>query len=77
MKRLVDLSLYLVTNRKSLELEDVFNIIQASIDGGVRIFQLISISDHTNELVYYNNGQKIQVGYVNYNRTCNEKSAAL
>lgn len=40
MKRLFDLSLYLVTNRRTLELEDFFNIIRASIDGGVRIVQL-------------------------------------
>ncbi len=40
MKRLVDLSLYLVTSREALELEDFFNIIRASIDGGVRIVQL-------------------------------------
>lgn len=40
MRRLVDLSLYLVTNRNGLELEDFFNIIRASIDGGVRIVQL-------------------------------------
>lgn len=40
MKRFMDLALYLVTNRKALELEDFFNIIRAAIDGGVRIVQL-------------------------------------
>jgi len=40
MKCPIDLSLYLVTNRKALEFEDFFNIIRASINGGVRIVQL-------------------------------------
>ena len=40
MKHPIDLSLYLVTNRKTLELADFLDIIRASIDGGVRIVQL-------------------------------------
>lgn len=40
MKRSVDLSLYLVTNRGALEFDDFVNIIRASIDGGVKIVQL-------------------------------------
>lgn len=51
MKRLVGLSLYLVTNRKTLELEDFFNIIRASIDGGVRIVQLREKDSSTREMI--------------------------
>ena len=40
MKCPIDLSLYLVTNRQALSLEDFFRIIRASIEGGVRIVQL-------------------------------------
>lgn len=40
MKPVIDLSLYLVTNRKAIALKDFFNIIHASIDGGVKVVQL-------------------------------------
>lgn len=40
MRGIFDLSLYLVTNRENRELEDFFNIILASIEGGVKIVQL-------------------------------------
>ena len=40
MKNKIDLSLYLVTNRKSLTLENFFRIIEQSIQGGVKIVQL-------------------------------------
>ncbi len=40
MKRGIDLSLYLVTNRGTLALEDFFRIIRQSIDGGVKVVQL-------------------------------------
>lgn len=51
MKRFVDLSLYLVTNRKTLELEEFFNIIRASIDGGVRIVQLREKDSSAREMI--------------------------
>lgn len=40
MKPFIDLSLYLVTNRGILALEDFFRIIHQSIDGGVKVIQL-------------------------------------
>lgn len=40
MKRPIDLSLYLVTHRGVLPLEDFFRIIRASIEGGVKVVQL-------------------------------------
>jgi thiamine monophosphate synthase len=40
MKPVIDLSLYLVTNRGMLALEDFFRIIRQSIDGGVKVIQL-------------------------------------
>lgn len=40
MRRSVDLSLYLVTNRESLEFDDFLTIIRASVEGGVKIVQL-------------------------------------
>ena len=40
MKPFIDLSLYLVTNRGMLALEDFFRIIRQSIDGGVKVIQL-------------------------------------
>lgn len=40
MRRPIDLSLYLVTHRGVLPLEDFFKIIRASIDGGVKVIQL-------------------------------------
>ena len=40
MKSPIDLSLYLVTNRGALALEDFFKIISLSIEGGVKIIQL-------------------------------------
>ncbi|MDR2539240.1 MAG: thiamine phosphate synthase [Chlamydiales bacterium] len=40
MKCFVGPSLYLVTHRKSLQLEDFFRVIRASVDGGVKIVQL-------------------------------------
>lgn len=40
MKPFVDLSLYLVTHRESLSLDDFFQIIRASVEGGVTIVQL-------------------------------------
>ena len=51
MKRLVDLSLYLVTNRGTLQLEDFFNIIRASIEGGVKIIQLREKEAPTHEIM--------------------------
>ena len=51
MKRLVDLYLYLVTNRKTLELEDFFNIIRESINGGVRIVQLREKNSSAREMI--------------------------
>lgn len=40
MKPNLDLSLYLVTNRGTLALDDFFRIIKESIDGGVNVVQL-------------------------------------
>lgn len=40
MKDPIDFSLYLVTQRASLTLENFFNVIQQSIEGGVTIVQL-------------------------------------
>ncbi len=40
MKSPIDLSLYLVTNRGALTLEDFFRIISQSIEGGVKVIQL-------------------------------------
>lgn len=40
MKRLIDLSLYLVTHRSMLDLEVFFNIIHESVRGGVTVVQL-------------------------------------
>lgn len=40
MKRFIDLSLYLVTNRQGLELDEFFHIICLAIEGGVKIVQL-------------------------------------
>jgi thiamine-phosphate pyrophosphorylase len=51
MKRFIDLSLYLVTNRKALELEEFLNIIRASIEGGVRIVQLREKDSSAREMI--------------------------
>jgi thiamine-phosphate pyrophosphorylase len=51
IKQLIDLSLYLVTNRKALELEDFFNIIRAAINGGVRIVQLREKDSSAREII--------------------------
>lgn len=51
MKHFIDFSLYLVTNRKTLELENFFNIIRASIDGGVKIVQLREKNSSAREMI--------------------------
>lgn len=51
MKPLIDFSLYLVTNRKTLALEDFFNIVRASVDGGVRIVQLREKDTSAREMI--------------------------
>src|ERR1700722_14793003 len=51
MRRSINLSLYLVTNRGTLPLEDFFKIIRASIDGGVRVIQLREKDTSAREMI--------------------------
>lgn len=51
MKRFIDFSLYLVTNRETLKLENFFNIIRASIEGGVKIVQLREKESSAREII--------------------------
>jgi thiamine-phosphate pyrophosphorylase len=51
MKRPIDLSLYLVTHRGVLALDDFFRIIRASIEGGVSIVQLREKEASTREMI--------------------------
>lgn len=47
----LDLSLYLVTKREALELDDFLNLIRASIEGGVRIVQLREKKSSAREMI--------------------------
>lgn len=51
MKDPLDLSLYLVTNRSELSIEDFFSIILQAIDGGVKIVQLREKDASVREIV--------------------------
>lgn len=51
MRSPLDLSLYLVTNRGELALEDFFRIIRQSIEGGVKIIQLREKETATREMI--------------------------
>jgi thiamine-phosphate pyrophosphorylase len=51
MRRSINLSLILVTNRGTLPLEDFFKIIRASIDGGVRVIQLREKNTSAREMI--------------------------
>lgn len=51
MRSPINLSLYLVTNRGALPLEDFFKIIRASIDGGVRVVQLREKDTSAREMI--------------------------
>lgn len=52
MKRSLDLSLYLVTDRGSHDLETFFNIILASIEGGIRVVQLREKDIPASEMIH-------------------------
>lgn len=51
MRRHINLSLYLVTNRGTLPLDAFFRIIRASIDGGVRVIQLREKDTSAREMI--------------------------
>lgn len=51
MKSPIDLSLYLVTNRGALTLEDFFRIISLSIEGGVKVIQLREKEASAHEMI--------------------------
>ena len=51
MKHPIDLSLYLVTDRKALTLEAFFHIIHAAIEGGVTIVQLREKDSSAKEII--------------------------
>jgi thiamine-phosphate pyrophosphorylase len=51
MKRPIDLSLYLVTQRSSLELEDFYNIIRSAVEGGITTVQLREKETSAREMI--------------------------
>lgn len=51
MNKIVDLTLYLVTQRGSLPLDDFFKIILQSVEGGVKIVQLREKETSTDEMI--------------------------
>lgn len=51
INRSIDFSLYLVTHRGTLSLEDLFRIILQSIDGGVKVVQLREKDISTTEMI--------------------------